>query len=118
MIDSDADEKPAMVVIAEMAMTKREIREALVAHAISYIESGHFMRKFSVREETGVQQPYERRRRLERDGLREELYRFCDQHAWSAFQRKKMVERVVVLATRKIGRERDRRLRELYETNG
>jgi len=68
--------KPAMLIIAEMACSPREVRKILFKHAEDLLEN---RRSFST---------------PTRKWLEDRLYEFCAQHYYGGFQRKKTVEAV------------------------
>lgn len=79
-------QKPPMLVIAEMAMTKREIRELLYSKAEALIQS------------KGLMGP-----RVSQQEVVEHLFKVADNYHWSEFQRKKTIEKVAARACARNG---------------
>ena len=68
--------KPAMMVLAESSQSPREIRKALLDEACRYLDTTTCTRQ----------------------GLILRLDKFCDNHYWSNFSRKKTIEQVTARA--------------------
>lgn len=85
--------KPPMLVIAEMAMSKKEIHSLLYEKAEIFIQSKCLMGP-----------------RVSQQEVVEHLFKVADNYWWSEFQRKKTIEKVAARACARNGVYLKRRL--------
>jgi hypothetical protein len=88
--------KPEMLVIAESAMTRREIERFLTTKATFYVE--------------------QRQTYISQMEVVKMLHDLCDQHHWSNFQRRRTVEQIAARVCSRNGVYRLRRLQRRVDT--